>query len=159
MNESRGASPPLASMNRSDRSRWPTSRPGRDRDSAAARDQPRHVADPPDVGVTVCFGEAQAFGKVRTDLVAVEHLGMPCAPGELGRQGVGDGRLAGPGEPCEPDHEAAAHDLLPSRPHRRLTRRSRPPNIESMAIPITKITIMIASSCCASLRFLADWSC
>src|SRR4029077_18223906 len=128
----------------------------RDRHPAAARYEPRHVSDAPDVGVAILFGEAEAFRQVGAHLVAVDQLGVTAAARELGRERVGDGRLARAGKPGEPDHETPAHDWLLSRPHRRLTAWSSTPKRLSTEMPITKMTTMIASSCCVSDRFLAD---
>ena len=58
----------------------------RDRDTTAPRDEPRHVADAPDVRVAVFFGEPETLGEMGAHLVAVEQLGVPASTRELGLQ-------------------------------------------------------------------------
>src|SRR5260370_893127 len=126
---------------------------GRDRHAATADDEPRHVADAPDVGVAVLLGEAQAFREMSSHLIAVEQLDMAAVTGEPRGQRNHDRRPAGSGESCAPDHEALAHASLPSRPQRRLTAVSSAPNTLSTLIPITKIPTTTPTTSSISASF------
>src|SRR5207245_3915705 len=130
-----------------------------DRNSSAPRDQARYVADATDVGVAVLLGEAQSFGEVGTDLVAVEQLGVAPATRELRLERGRDRGFARAGQPREPDDESPGHASPPSSPQRCRTDRSTAPKRLSLTTPMTKITIIKASSCCVSSRFLANCSC
>src|SRR4051794_4760255 len=47
---------------------------GRNRDHAVAREQLTDKADAPDVFVAVLLAEAQSFGEMRANYVAIQHL-------------------------------------------------------------------------------------
>ena len=81
----------------------------RDRNAAAVREQLRHLADPPDVLGAVGRAEAEVLVEAEADVVAVEPVRgqRVWGPQERLLEGDGDGRLAGRGEACEPDGEAA----------------------------------------------------
>src|SRR5207302_10219100 len=78
-----------------------------DGDAAVLRDLRGHVADAPDVDVAVLLGEPQLRRQVLADQVAVEQSHRAAAHlVELGDEGVGDGRLAGPRQAREQDRES-----------------------------------------------------
>src|SRR4029077_5709312 len=79
-----------------------------DGDAAVPGDLRGDVADPGDVQVPVRTGERQAGRQQPPDQVAVEQRDPPVAAfGQYVGQVPGDGRLAGPGQPGEEQHEPA----------------------------------------------------
>src|SRR5262249_44562979 len=85
----------------------PIRRDGRgDRDDAVAREELRDVADAADVGVAVLLAEAEALAERRAELVAVEQLDAHAALEQIVLDALGERRLAGAGEPGEPEGEA-----------------------------------------------------
>src|SRR5262249_25043767 len=90
---------------------------GHDRRDAVSREEVRHEPDPQDVRVAVLLREAEPFGEVRPDDVAVEELDLHAAPTDLRQQHLGERRLPGPGEAGEPDRETL---LLGGGGHRKL---------------------------------------
>ena len=81
----------------------------RDDDGAAvAGDARGHPAEPLDVRVAILLREAEALREVRADGVAVEVLDDEAAPVHLGADVVRDRGLPRPGQPREPEREAAA---------------------------------------------------
>jgi hypothetical protein len=68
-----------------------------------------YEADPPDVGVAVLPGEAQPGRQAAAQLIAVEYLDLPASGAQLLGDGQGDRRLAGAGQPGEPDRGAPGH--------------------------------------------------
>src|SRR5262249_4912227 len=96
---------------------------GHNHDHTVAGKQLADESDAPDVDVAVLFAEAEPFGEVRADHVAVEQLDL-CAVGAQARfDDIGDGALAGPGEPREPKDKALMHAGFPE-PLRAARRRS-----------------------------------
>ena len=76
--------------------------------TAVARDPRGDPAEPLDVRVAVLLREAEALREVRADRVAVQVLDDEAAPVHLGADVVRDRGLPRPGEPREPEREAAA---------------------------------------------------
>jgi hypothetical protein len=72
-----------------------------------------HEPDPAHVGVPVLAGKAQPGGQATAQRVTVEHLDLPAGRAQLPGDGVGDRRLAGPGQPGQPDGGAPAHRWIP----------------------------------------------
>src|SRR5262249_35167304 len=71
-----------------------------------AREELRDVADAADVGVAVLLAEAEALAERRAELVAVEQLDAHAALEQIVLDALGERRLAGAGEPGEPEGEA-----------------------------------------------------
>src|SRR6266545_262739 len=88
-------------------------------DHAVPHQQVGDEADPQDVGVAILLGECQALGQVRSHHVAVQELDPVASLAERRHEQLGDGGLAGPGQPGEPDAEPSVlghRKLLPTAP-------------------------------------------
>ncbi len=72
--------------------------------SAGVDHQLGDLGDPADVLHPVGVGEAEILVEAVADVVAVQQVGVPAGAVQLLVDQVGDGRLAGPGEPREPEH-------------------------------------------------------
>ena len=83
------------------------------RHDAVARQQPRDVADAPDVRIPVFLAEAQALRKILAHHVAIQHFDFSARLAQTLFNNGRDGALAGAGEPGEPQRETlVCHGML-----------------------------------------------
>src|SRR3990172_7262982 len=87
---------------------------GGDDGDAVAAQQVGDEADAQDVGVAVLLAEAQTLAQVGAHHVPVQRLHLQAVAAQDGLQRVGDGGLAGAGEPREPDCETVLRHQIAS---------------------------------------------
>src|SRR5262249_60808917 len=103
---------------------------------------------PADVGVAVLFREAEPFGEVFADDVAVEDLQPRVALPQVPLEQPRDRRLPGTGEPGEPEGEAllASHAFF-SPPCKRRSGCRRPRCARTPAAAFRRCRASLAPSC------------